>query len=94
MSKDSTGKLRDFIKGLMTNEMETSELQKCQEMLGELDSIDSNEEQYKQDLTDCKDQIVKLVKSQGTSNTPKDEIGEPQPRSLEDIAKSVINGGK
>lgn len=94
MIKDSTGKVKDFIKGLITSEMESSELQKYQDMITELDSIDNDEARIQKELTDCKDQIVKLVKSQGSANPPKEQIGEPTPRSLEEIASSVINGGK
>ena len=43
------------------------------------------------EISSCKDQIVSLVKSQGTSEVPKEE---KKPRTLEEIANDTLNGGK
>lgn len=88
--KESTNKIREYLNGLITKEMSAEQLEKHQEMLGELDKIDTAEDTYNKEIDDCKDQIVKLVKSQGTANPPQD--GPKQPRSLEEIATAIIGG--
>ncbi len=60
-------------------------------MIRELDEVEKEEDSYKQEISSCKDQIVSLVKSQGSATPPQDEPR--QPRSLEEIA-NAITGGK
>lgn len=93
MIKDSTNKVREFLKSKITSEMSTDEINSYQKMIEELDSIDNEDEKASQELTKCKDTIVTLVNKQGNANPPKDETGQQAPRSLEEIAQSVVNGG-
>lgn len=93
MIKDRVSKLKDYFQGLMSKEMSTEELEKHQEMLAEFDEIDKESDQQLEEISSAKDQIVKLVKSQGSSDKPKEEK-EQKPRTLEEIAQDTINGGK
>ena len=89
--KESTNKIRDYLKSLITKEMSADQLEQHQSMINELDQIDQQEDNLHKEIDDCKDQIVKLVKSQGTATPPQDEP--KKPRSLEEIAQA-IRGGK
>ena len=94
MIKDSTNKVRDFLKSKITTEMSNDENNAYQSILEELDVIDKEDDAHSQELTKCKDTIVTLVNKQGSANPPKDAVGEQAPRTLEEIAVSVVNGGK
>lgn len=88
-----TESISNFIKSLITNETPVDDVQKYQDMLTELNSIDNEIESTQTELVKCKDKIVELVNTQGTSKPPMDSIGDKTPRSLEEIGQSVINGG-
>ncbi len=92
--KEKISNVREFIKGLITTEMSNEDIEKHQKMLNELDDIEKEEESYKKEISECKDKIVSLIKTEGSSNPPKEDGGNQQPRSLEEIAKSISNGGK
>ena len=89
-----TENISNFIKSLITNETPVDDVQKYQDMLNELDSIDNEIESTHTELVKCKDKIVDLVNTQGSSKPPVDNVGTPNPRSLLEIGQSVINGGK
>ena len=89
-----TENISNFIKSLITNETPMDDVQKYQDMLDELDSIDNEIESTHTELVKCKDKIVDLVNTQGSSKPPVDNVGTPNPRSLLEIGQSVINGGK
>ena len=74
--------------------MSAEDIDKHQKMLNQLDEIDKEEESYTKEIGECKDKIVSLIKTEGTANPPQDGEGNKQPRSLEEIAKSIANGGK
>ena len=88
-----TESISNFIKSLITNETPIDDVQKYQNMLNELNSIDSEIESTQTELVKCKDKIVELVNTQGTSKPPIDNLGDKTPRTLEEIGQSVINGG-
>lgn len=90
MIKDRTKVLREYLQSITTKDMSAEQLEKHQSMINELDEVDKEDDLNLKEISDCKDQIVSLVKSQGSSNPPKDE---PQkPRSLEEIAQATIGG--
>ena len=91
MIKNHVSILREYFQNLTTKEMSAEELQKHQDMLKEFDEIDKEADQKDAEISSCKDQIVSLVKSQGTSEVPKEER---KPRTLEEIANDTLNGGK
>lgn len=92
MIKTKTENVRAFIKGLISSDMSAEDIDKHQKVLDTLDEIDKEEDSYTNEINVCKDKIVSLIKTEGTANPPQDE-GNKQPRSLEEIAKS-ISGGK
>lgn len=89
-----TETIQAFIKSLITNETPVDDVNKYQEMVKELSTIDDEIESTNHELNKCKDKIVELVNSQGDATPPKEPNGNQTPRSLEEIAQSVINGGK
>ena len=93
MIKSKTEEVRAFIKGLINKDMSSEDIEKHQKMLDNLDAIDKDEESYTKEINSCKDKIVSLIKSEGSANPPQEEENK-KPRSLEEIAKSISNGGK
>lgn len=89
--KERTSVLKAYLQELMTKEWSAEQISKHNEMLAELDELDKEEEAYKKEIADCKDIIVSSVKSQGNGNPPQEE---KKSRSLEEIAKDMLNGGK
>lgn len=94
MIKSKTEEVRAFIKSLIKSDMSTEDIDKHQKMLDKLDEIDKDEDSYTQEINSCKDKIVSLIKTEGSANPPQDGEGDKKPRSLEEIAKSIANGGK
>lgn len=94
MIKTKTEEVRAFIKGLIKSDMPTEDIDKHQKMLETLDEIDKDEESYNKEINSCKDKIVSLIKAEGSANPPQENEGDKKPRSLEEIAKSMTNGGK
>ena len=90
MIKDRTARIREYLQSITTKDMSADDLKVHQSMIAELDEVDKEDDSNLKEISDCKDQIVSLVKSQGSSNPPKDE---PQKaRSLEEIASAMIGG--
>ena len=94
MIKSKTEEVRAFIKGLINPNMSSEEIDKHQAILNKLDEIDKDEDSYNKEINSCKDKIVSLIKSEGSANPPQENEGDKKPRSLEEIAKSISNGGK
>lgn len=92
--KDYSKTIKDFITGLITPEMEKSKIDEYNNILNVVDSINSEDESRDNELVECKEVIIQQLKSQGSSDEPKEEKEEVQPRSLEEIATSISNGGK
>lgn len=89
MIKERTSNIREFIKGLITKEMSTEEISKCESMISELDEMDKEEDSYQSEISSCKDKIVSLVKSQGNDTPPQEE---KKPRTLEEISNDLFGG--
>jgi len=92
--KTSTQNLREFITSQIKSDMEKSEIDKYQEILKELDTINSEDDARDKELVECKEVIIKQVKTSGSKDEPKEQESEKEPRSLEEIAQSIENGGK
>lgn len=88
--KEKTGNVRDFIKGLINSDMSKEQIDKHEQAVKMLDEIDQEDEAKDKEIRECKDKIVSLIKTEGSSNPPED--GEKKPRSLEEIAKATLGG--
>lgn len=85
--------IKDFIQGSVKEDMSVDELNKHNEMLKACDDVLEENKAVESDLLSAKDTIVNMVKNQGSSNPPKEAEGN-KPKSLEEIALSVIGGKK
>ena len=93
--RDYSKTIKDFITGLITPEMEKSKIDEYNNILNVVESINSEDESRDNELVECKEVIIQQLKSQGSSDEPKEEqVQEVQARSLEEIATSISNGGK
>lgn len=90
MIKEKTGSIREFIKGLINSDMSKEQIDKHEQAVKMLDEIDQEDESKDKEIRDCKDKIVSLIKTEGSSNPPEDS--EKKPRSLEEIAKATLGG--
>lgn len=87
--------LKGYLSGLITEDMNVEQINeinahinKCDEALDEYKKTDD-------ELLSAKETIIKIVKNSGSSEVPQDssEVSKA-PRSLEEIANSIKNGGK
>ena len=90
MIKQKTGDVRNFIKGLINPDMSKEQIDQYEQAVKQLDEIDQEDEAKDKEIRECKDKIVSLIKTEGSSNPPED--GDKKPRSLEEIAKATIGG--
>ena len=93
---DNVSAIKDFIKGLINKDMDADTIKSYNDILGKADEIIGEYDGLEKELVSTKDIVVHLVKTQGNDNPPKDPTiqEEKQPRSLEEIARDKINGGK
>lgn len=90
----NTNNVINFFKGLISSDTTTAkDVAKYQGFIKELEEVDQESLKKDEDISNYKDKIVSLVNHQGSATPPKDDAGNT-PRSLEEIAQSVINGGK
>lgn len=90
MIKQKTGDIRNFIKGLINPDMSKEQIDQYEQAVKQLDEIDQEDEAKDKEIRECKDKIVSLIKTEGSSNPPED--GDKKPRSLEEIAKATLGG--
>lgn len=88
--KEKTSALRAYLQELTTKEMSAEQLEKHNQMLALFDEIDKEDEANVKEIQDCKNIIVSNIKSQGSAAAPQEE---KKPRSLEEIAKDMLNNG-
>ena len=94
---DNVSAIKDFIRGLINKDMDADTIKSYNDILGKADEIIGEYDGLEKELVSTKDIVVHLVKTQGNDNPPKDPTKpdqEKQPRSLEEIARDKINGGK
>lgn len=90
------GQLKEFIQKHINNEMDADTLNEYKNASELADSLIGEDKVVEDEIKSYKDTIVKMVKTSGSGDTPKDptQKEESQPRGLEEIAKSVVSGGK
>ena len=89
--KEITSDIRAYLQEITTKDMTAEQLEKHNRMISRLDEADKEEDAYAKEISDCKDIIVGKIKSQGSAVPPQEE---KKPRSLEEIAQDILNGGK
>lgn len=90
--KESTSQLRDYIKGIINQDMTAEEISKHEGMLKKLDEIEQESDSQENEIRSCKDKIVSLIKTDGSSNPPREDGGTKTPRSFEEIANDMFGG--
>lgn len=88
--------LKNFVNSLITTDLSTDKITEYNGVITKIDEAIVEDKKTNDDLIKAKDVIVNMVKTQGSSEKPKDESGgeAKTPRSLEQIAKDLISGGK
>lgn len=90
--KESTSSLREYIKGIISPDMSKEELDKHEGMLKKLDEIDQENDSQENEIKSCKDKIVSLIRTEGSSNPPREDGGTKTPRTFEEIAQDMFGG--
>ena len=92
--KSSTQALREFLTGAIKPDMEKSEIDAYQNIIKELDNIESEDDARDKELVECKEVIINQVKRSGSGDKPKETESEQEkePRSLEEIANDKFGG--
>ena len=84
--------LKSTLKDSIKDDMDVGTINKINQSIQDCDEILNEHSKVESELGECKNTIIKLVKTQGDANPPKETIPqEQQPRSLEEIARQTIS---
>ena len=89
--KDYLESIRAYIKEGIREDMPVEDMKKAQDVLTNIDNVEKESEATTKELSDCKEFIVKSVREGGSKTPPADDTSKPQARSLEEIAKEIVN---
>ena len=85
------GKIQTKIKAESTPE----EIQEVNDLIAELDSLESSHNEVVTENAKFKDTIVRMVTTQGDGNKPGDDSTGSKPKSIEEcVAEELDKGGK
>ena len=78
------------------NESSTpEEIQEVNDIVAELDSIDSAHDELLQEHAKTKEAVVRMVVNQGNGDKPKDDVDGSKPKTIEEcVAEELQKGGK
>ena len=69
------------------------DVQEMNDMMAELDSIDSAHDVVLQDYAKTKEAVVRMIVNQGSSDKPKDETEGSKPKTIDECV-AELQGGK
>ena len=92
--KENSNVIRQYLKDMTSADMSSEQLERHNSIIKMLDDNDAEEDKLITEINKGKNTIVSLIQSQGSAVAPQNPSGEPTPRSLEEIAQSIVNGGK
>lgn len=81
--------LKQSLKNTLTKDSSKEDIDRVDGFCKELDNVEQGHNQVVKEKQDITEMYIKAVKNQGTTEKPKEETP-TEPRSLEDIAKEVV----
>ena len=92
--KEKTDGLRQFLKGLVKEDMTPEQLEEFNTHIAEIEELDQDYDKSENERAKYKEKIVNMVMTQGDDRTPSDEHDGSKPMSMEEAVKEATKGGK
>ena len=93
--KTSLNNVKVYLQGLIKEDSSVEEINAINEQIQGIDESLAEYKKTSDELVSAKDTIIKIVKTSGSSEEPQDPNPQAkEARSLEQIARDMINGGK
>ena len=93
--KEQVQALKSKIQARITESSTPEEIQEVNDMVAELDSIDSAHDTLLQEHAKTKEAVVRMVVNQGNGDKPKDDTDGSKPKTIEEcVAEELEKGGK
>ena len=86
-------KVRELLKGLITDSTPTEEVEKIGKISGEIDNLEKEEQDFLKSHEDLRKKYIEVIKDTSFKGTPKEE-GNPEPKSLEECFQEQIDKRK
>ena len=86
-------KVRELLKGLITDSTPTEEVEKIGKISGEIDNLEKEEQDFLKSHEDLRKKYIEVIKDTSFKGAPKEEDN-PQPKSLEECFQEQIDKRK
>ena len=87
---DLIAKLKESLNATLTKDSSPEDIKRIDGFKSELDGIEQEANKTLQEKSEVTELYIKAVKNQGSTDAPKEEVGD-NPRTLEEIAIDVVN---
>ena len=93
--KEQVQALKAKIQAKLKDDSTPEEIQEVNDIIAELDSIDSAHDGVLQEHAKTKTALVRMVVNQGSGDKPRDDTDGSKPKTIEEcVAEEVEKGGK
>ena len=86
-------KIRDLLKGLITDSIPTEEVEAIGKISGEIDNLEKEEQDFIQKHEDLRKKYIEVIKNSSFKPSKSDDDN-PKPKSLEDCFQEQIDKRK
>ena len=86
-------KVRELLKGLITDSTPTEEVEKIGKISGEIDNLEKEDQDFLKSHEDLRKTYIEVIKDTSFKGAPKEEDN-PQPKTLEECFKEQIEKRK
>lgn len=82
-------RVRELLKGLITDSTPTEEVEKIGKISGEIDNLEKEEQDFLKSHEDLRKKYIEVIKDTSFKGAPKEEDN-PQPKTLEECFQEQI----
>ena len=86
-------KVRELLKGLITNSTPTEDVEKIGKISGEIDNLEKEEQDFIAKHEDLRKKYIEVIKDTNFKGVPKEDDN-PEPKTLEECFQEQINKRK
>lgn len=86
-------KVREMLKGLITDSTPTEEVEKIGKISGEIDNLEKEEQDFLKSHEELRKKYIEVIKDTSFKGAPKEEDN-PQPKTLEECFQEQIEKRK
>ena len=91
--KEQVQALKAKIQAKIKDDSTPEEIQEVNDIITELDSIDTTHDGLLQEHAKTKEALVRMVVNQGNSDKPRDDTDGSKPKTIEECVAEVQKGG-